>query len=206
MRLDTVAIDWLGRGWLLLLAFSAAVLLAATLRRPCRRWFGTERAFQLWLLPPLAMLASQLPHPASTPMSALPSVVYVIASAAVALPAHAVAATALDWRADAMLLWLVGTIATLLLAATAQRRYRRRLIDATPMLDVAIRWPVLRASRVDVGPALVGAWRVRIVLPADFGTRYDAAERAMILAHETTHARRGDGWWCLCAQMIAAVF
>jgi beta-lactamase regulating signal transducer with metallopeptidase domain len=56
------AIDWLGRGWLLVLAFTAAVLVAALLRRPCRRLFGAERAFQLWLLPPLAMLASQLPH------------------------------------------------------------------------------------------------------------------------------------------------
>ena len=59
MSSELAAIDWLGHGWLLLLAFSAAVLLAAALRRPCRRWFGTERAFQLWLLPPLAMLASQ---------------------------------------------------------------------------------------------------------------------------------------------------
>jgi beta-lactamase regulating signal transducer with metallopeptidase domain len=206
MSIDPVAIDWLGRGWLLLLAFSAAVLLVAALRPPCRRWFGTERAFQLWLLPPLAMLASQLPHPASTPMGALPSLVYVIASAAAALPAHAVAATALDWRAVAMLLWLVGSIAALLLAAAAQVHYRRRLIGATPMLDVAMRWPVLRASGVDVGPALVGAWRARIVLPADFDSRYDATERALILAHEATHARRRDGWWCLCAQIIGAVF
>ena len=206
MNIDLAAIDWLGRGWLLLLAFSVAVLMVAALRRPCRRLFGTERAFQLWLLPPLAMLASQLPHPAATPMGALPSVVYVIASAAAALPAHAAAASALDWRAAAMLLWLVGTIAALGLAAAVQWRYRRRLIGATPMLDVAIRWPVLRASGADVGPALVGAWHARIVLPADFDGRYDAAERALILAHEAAHACRRDVWWCLCAQLVGAVF
>lgn len=206
MSIDPGGIDWLGRGWLLLLAFSAAVLLVAALRQPCRRWFGTECAFQLWLLPPLAMLASQLPHPAATPVVALPSVIYEIATVASVLPVHATAATTLDWRAAAMLLWLVGTIAALLLAAAAQWRYRRRLTGATPMIAVALRWPVLQATGVDVGPALVGAWRARIVLPADFDTRYDAAERALILAHEATHARRGDGWWCLCAQIVAAVF
>ena len=202
--LESLAQEWTARGWLALLAFSMTVLVVAALRRPCRRWFGAERAFQLWLLPPLAMLASQLPHPASTPMDALPAVVYVIAAAA-ALPAHAATATAFDWRSAAMLLWLVGSIAALGLAATVQWRYRRRLIGATPMPDVAMRWPVLRASGVDVGPALVGAWRVRIVLPADFDSRYDATERALILAHEATHARRRDGWWCLCAQVVAAV-
>ena len=203
---ELAGIDWFGRGWLLVLAFSVAVLLVAAMRQPCRRWFGTERAFQLWVLLPLAMLAGQLPHPAAAPAGALPSVIYLITSAASGLPAYATAVTALDWRAAAMLLWLLGTIAALLLAAVAQWRYRRCLIGATPMLNVAMRWPVLRAAVVDVGPALVGAWRARIVLPADFDTRYDAAERALILAHEATHARRGDGWWCLCAQIVAAVF
>jgi TonB family protein len=41
-------------------------------------------------------------------------------------------------------------------------------------------------------PALIGAWRPRIVLPADFEQRYSAAERELILAHERTHRRRGD--------------
>jgi hypothetical protein len=66
--------------------------------------------------------------------------------------------------------------------------------------------PVLRASGTDVGPALVGAWRSRIVLPADYEQRYDAIEQALILAHEVAHARRGDGWWCLLARILAALF
>ncbi|WP_449422876.1 M56 family metallopeptidase [Rhodanobacter lindaniclasticus] len=43
------------------------------------------------------------------------------------------------------------------------------------------------------------------MLPADFEQRYDADERALILAHETAHARRGDGWWCLLARILAAL-
>ena len=72
---EFLAVDWLGRGWLLLLAFTVGVLLVAALRKPCRHLFGTERAFQLWLLPPLAMLASQLPHAALAPVTVFSTMV-----------------------------------------------------------------------------------------------------------------------------------
>jgi beta-lactamase regulating signal transducer with metallopeptidase domain len=202
--LEALAAAWAARGWLALLAFTAAVLVLAALRRPCRRWFGAERAFQLWLLPPLALLASQLPHvgAASAP---LPSLVYTITSAAgTALP-HADGSDGFDWHAVALLLWLGGLAAVLVAAVAAQRRYRRRLRGAVPMATASVGWPVLRAATNDVGPALVGAWRSRIVLPADFLQRYDATEQALILAHERAHARRGDGWWSLFAQAFAAL-
>ena len=78
--LASLAAVWVARGWMALLAFTAAVLLVAALRKPCQRWFGAERAFQLWLLPPLALLASQLPHAAAT-SAPLPPLVYMITSA-----------------------------------------------------------------------------------------------------------------------------
>lgn len=204
--IDSLAAAWAARGWLLILAFTAATLLVAALRKPCRRLLGAGRAFQLWLLPPLAMLASQLPHAASAPLLVLPPVVYTITSTAAALPAHDAAANGIDWRVATALLWLTGTLASLLLAAFAQARYRRRLRGAVPLSGLHARWPMLRADCADLGPAMVGAWRARIVLPADFEQRYDADERALILAHETAHARRRDGWWCLLAQATAALY
>lgn len=202
--MDWLGIDWLGRGWLLILAFTAAALLVAALRKPCRRLFGAERAFQLWLLPPLAMLASQLPH-AAAPVATLPPAVIAIISVAGALPADAARASAPDWRAGVVLVWLAGSVLSLLLAVLAQKRYRARLRGATAVTNLSSRWPVLRAAGTDVGPALVGAWRARIVLPADFEQRYDVGERALILAHEAAHARRRDGWWCLLARTLAAL-
>ena len=86
MNIELTGIDWLGRGWLLILAFTAAVLVVAALRKPCRRLFGTERAFQLWLLSPLALLASQLPHAVTAQASNLPPVVLAIASMPARLP------------------------------------------------------------------------------------------------------------------------
>ncbi len=205
-NLELTGMDWLGLGWLLLLAFTAAVLVVAALRKPCRHLFGTERAFQLWLLPPLAMLASQLPHAAAAPIVMLSPMVMAITSATAALPEYAAGSGAIDWRVGAALLWVVGSMVSLLLAALAQWRYRKRLCGATRVVDVQSRWPVLRALGPDIGPALVGAWRSRIVLPVDFEGRYDATEQMLILAHETIHARRRDGWWCLLAQIAAAVF
>ena len=204
--IELAGVDWLGRGWLLILAFTAAVLVAAALRKPCRRLFGTERAFQLWLLPPLAMLTSQLPHAAAAPVTVWSAMVSTVTSAAILSPMPVASMHAADWRAWVVVLWLAGIAASLLLAVRGQARYRRRLHGAISMGGVVSHCPVLRATTVDVGPALVGAWRSRIVLPADFEQRYSDVEQALILAHEAMHARRRDGWWCLLGRTVAAGF
>lgn len=198
------AIDWLGRGWLLVLSFTAAVLLVATLRKVSRHLFGAERAFALWLLPPLAMLASQLPHVVGVDHAPLPALVYLITSA-IGAPPGVQASPVIGWRHGILAVWFGGVVISLALAALAQSRYRSRLSGATA-IAVRSHWPVWRAASVDVGPALVGAWQARIVVPADFEHRYDATERSLILAHEAMHAQRHDGWWCLLAQVVVAMF
>jgi hypothetical protein len=47
------------------------------------------------------------------------------------------------------------------------------------------------AADPSIGPALVGVLRPRLVLPADFETRFNARERALILAHEEFHRVSG---------------
>ncbi|MEO6925082.1 MAG: M56 family metallopeptidase [Rhodanobacter sp.] len=203
---DLAAIDWLAQGWLLLLVFTVAVLLVAVLRKPCRHLFGTERAFQLWLLPPLAMLASQLPHAAVFVDASRQPAVFAYTAAAIELPMHMARVSSIDWRGSALLLWILGIALNLLLGIYAQARYRAHWRGATSISTVHSRQRVLRATRTDVGPALVGVWRPCIVLPGDFEQRYDAIEQRLILAHESMHARRGDGWWCLLARVVAALF
>lgn len=80
-----------------------------------------------------------------------------------------------------------------LVAATAIRAQ----LGALQALDGGV-W----AATHDVGlPVSLGIWRPRIVLPMDFDTRYTAAERSLILAHERLHLRRGD----LYANLLAAL-
>ena len=191
--------EWLSRLWLAQLAFTMAGMAVLLLRRPCRRWLGAERAFQLWLLPPLAMSISQLPH-ASAPASSAPTLVYTIATAGGALPAMTGRARSDVHGWDLLLaVWVLGVAIVAVSGWLMQRRYRRRLHGARHSAELSSRWPVWIAAGTDIGPALVGAWRPRIVLPVDFATRYDAREQALILAHEQAHAQRRDGLWSLCA-------
>jgi beta-lactamase regulating signal transducer with metallopeptidase domain len=158
MNIEFAGVDWLMHGWLLTLAFTAAVLLVAALRKPCRRLFGTERAFQLWLLPPLALLASLLPHATNVGNRALPSLVYAITSAGDVLSSRGGGLPGIEWRHVIVSIWCVGSAIFLLLAAASQWRYRCRLLGAMPRSELRSRYPVVRAISADVGPALVGAW------------------------------------------------
>jgi hypothetical protein len=52
---------------------------------------------------------------------------------------------------------------------------------------------------------VLGAWRARVIVPADFASRYTPEERCLMLAHEQAHLARGDAianaaaaaWLCL---------
>jgi beta-lactamase regulating signal transducer with metallopeptidase domain len=50
----------------------------------------------------------------------------------------------------------------------------------------------LVAESNGAGPAIVGFIRPRILVPADFETRYTAEERRLVLLHELTHLTGGD--------------
>ncbi|MEP7185466.1 MAG: M56 family metallopeptidase [Rhodanobacter sp.] len=206
--IEMIAAACVAHGWRLLLAFTMAILCVAVLRRPCRRLFGARRACQLWLLPPLAMLASQWPHGAvgvdtNTP---LPTLVYLITSAGSPALFHPGVPESYGWLVAAVCAWGLGMQLMAWRAIRAQRRFRKALRHATPVADGSSSIPLLRATRSDMGPALVGAWRTQIVIPADFDTRYDPIERALILAHERMHAQRRDGFGSLAAQVMLAVF
>lgn len=202
--LDVLVATWCRVAWTLLLVFTAAVLVVAALRKPCRRAFGAERAFLLWLIPPVAMLASLLPH-AATPASPLPPIIISIVTLHGATASGVATSGASDWRLWMAASWLIGALVASLLAVYAQFRYRMKLRGAM-RYEAASRWPVLRVAGPSAGPALVGSWRPCIVVPRDFDERYDDAERELILAHEIMHARRRDGCWCLAAQFVTAAF
>lgn len=203
--LATLSATCVRLGWSCSLVFTAAVLAVAALRRPCRQWLGPRRACALWLLPPLAMLASASPH-AEGSMSLWPSVVVnLVALPNSPLPAST-GAPLVDWRSWVLLVWLAGFVAALLVAVRSQWRYRVRLRGSVHQETCFSRWPVMRAADAHTGPALVGAWRPCIVVPADFDARYDVAERTLILAHEAMHARRCDGVWSLLARLVASAF
>jgi bla regulator protein blaR1 len=61
--------------------------------------------------------------------------------------------------------------------------------------------PLLRSADTSVGPLVLGLFRSRIIIPADFYERYSEAEQRLVIAHELAHIRGGD----LYANAIATV-
>ena len=184
----------------LTIAASLAVALVAVLRTPLRRIAGARAAYGLWLMVPLGTLTVLLP----TPHQPLPPVSEsvtaplreAVESAAATL---ADASASVNSEAIALLTWALGVVIMLAVAIARQRAFVRSLGTLSLLPNGTYR------STSAVEPMVVGALRPRVVLPADFESRYTGDERALVLAHERAHVQRGDaltnaiatGWLCL---------
>jgi bla regulator protein blaR1 len=182
-------------------AASLAVLFIGLLRVPLRRAVGARAAYWLWLMVPASAIAVLFParaHLIQIPVSAAPkTVAEVVVSSAFVAPA---APLTIDYSLLGWTIWAAGAGFMLAGAIRRQRAFVRSLGALEPLPNGAY-----RSTQVSE-PMLVGAWRPRIILPADFDSRYSAEERALVLAHERTHLERGDAthnafatlWLCLC--------
>lgn len=169
--------------WLLesTLASSAAMVAVLLLRTPVQRAFGAGTAYALWLLVPAAWLATLLP----APVRELAVVLSPVRFGSIEF-APRVDAASFHLVSLVLPVWLAGVAVAGGLCWKRQRAFVRRLGTLVPRAD-----GLLQASAVHGLPAVIGL-RPRIVVPADFDTRYRDQERALILAHERIHARRGD--------------
>ena len=161
------------------LATSLAVLAVMALRRPLRRLAGARLAYTAWAAVPLAGMAVLLPAaPAAMATLALVPSPLRIAATDASLVVQQAGADSL-WP----VLWLAGALAAALMFAARQWRFHRQLSerDAKDNDDGA-----------PLGPAVIGLWRPRLVLPTDFTHRYSPEEQALVLEHERQHLRRGD--------------
>lgn len=165
------------------LAAAPAILAVLALRPLVRPRFGARAAYALWIAPLVTALALIAPHRGSALLA--PLVLQAGRATARALPGSAQLSAELALIA----IWLAGAVAAgwvLLRRQAAFLRSAGRLepIEGDPRL--------VRAERTDIGPAVVGVLRPRIVAPFDFETRFAAEERALILAHEQAHLASGD--------------
>lgn len=169
------------------LATSAAILLVLTLRRPLRRLAGAGLAYTAWALVPLAGAAALLPRAPSLANPIAP----VAAPLRAAVDGAGAAVQASGVGALVPMFWLAGALALAALFAARQWRFARRLRERDARGD---------DGDAPLGPAVVGLWRPRIVMPSDFERRYSPEEQALVLEHERQHLRRGDLW----AQAVCA--
>lgn len=169
----------------LLLSVGALLLLA--LRPLLLKRLGARATYAAWLLLPALLVTPLLP---SLGAQQLPMVVKVAdlarTAAAPLLPAPHTEAL---WPRVLLAVWLGGAALVLGLQALRQWRLARH------------------GTRLPAGasPALVGLWRPRVALPADFEQRFSADERQLILAHEEVHRARRDNAWNLLACALTAL-
>lgn len=179
------------------LASTLAMVLVLVTRQRLRAAFGAAAAYQAWLLVPLALVAALLPSIRLTN----PAVISMIPSGGVpGLSGGAVTVVVSDWSGVALALWLAGAIAACAALAIGHRRFVRALGVLSE------RDGLHYAAHAQASPALIGLASPLIVVPSDFLTRYGAAERSLIIAHERQHARRRDPLANAAAALVQALF
>ena len=175
------------------LASALAILAVLALRRPLRAAFGALVAYQSWLLIPVTLLAAALPA------WRVPGVDLAPVMPAAGLPAMAAGVVrdmGADWSVLLLAAWLAGGVASLVLLALGHLRFVRSLGVLVERDGIHV------AEHANAPPLLLG-WRApRIVVPADFMTRYSEAERLLIIAHERRHGQRGDPGANLAAAVL----
>lgn len=170
------------------LAMTFSLVLVLAVRTPLRRLFGARVAYLAWWLVPFAMLAVLLPAPVREVATLTRGTMMAMGVAPLqALPTDHAAISLPDYRFWLLLLWSCGVVVVALLFQRMQRRYLRALGELSPVGE-----GVFVSQAAGACPAVLGAWKPRIVLPVDFEIRYPTREGEMVMAHERAHLRRGD--------------
>jgi TonB family protein len=181
----------------LTLASSVSIALVLLLRRPLRKAFGARVAYGAWGLVPVTMFAVMLPA-ATTPPAGGALVVMPVA-----LPVFAqTAPDILDAGTALGAAWLLGAVLCAGGLAVQQWRFRRAL----GRLTVCPGGVHESEREVEGLPATFGLWSPRVVVPPGFESRFDAAQRELMLAHERAHVRRGDMQANAVAALLRCLF
>jgi beta-lactamase regulating signal transducer with metallopeptidase domain len=182
-------------------AASLMMLIVLAIRTPVARAFGAVWAYSLWLLPLGRLLLPPLPQ--GTPELPIPSLAVFIPAASETLGALPTESAGGAWGPILLALWLTGAALFLVVQFLSYRRFLTRLSLASRSAGAWRGLPMVESEAVD-GPIAVGLLDRRIVVPADFATRYSETERRLSAEHEYVHHRRGDIWWNLAALLVLA--
>jgi beta-lactamase regulating signal transducer with metallopeptidase domain len=166
------------------IAVTLALLIVLGLRSTCRLRFGAAHAYALWLLVlllPCACLLAML-----MPTTALPTLVLNLVPTAKVMPQFTPSTKTIDFASSIIELWISGVVCFALFLCWQQWRF---VVSLGKLQRIGT---IYRAQSNDIGPALLGVWRPKIVVPADFASRYAPDEQDLILAHECAHLQRGD--------------
>jgi len=183
-------------GWATLL-----MLVVLAVRRPFAAAFGAGPAYALWLLPAIRLVVPPLPALDLPTLLAPPTLDLWVGETASALPADSGPG---QWLPLLLAIWALGAAAFLVWQWLGYRRFLTELSLSARSLGAHRGIPLVESAAVR-GPLALGLLDRRIVVPADFATRYSAGEQRLALDHESVHHRRGDIWWNHAGLVILAL-
>jgi beta-lactamase regulating signal transducer with metallopeptidase domain len=172
---------------------SLVMLLVLAVRRPFAALFGAGPAYALWLLPALRLVMPPLPSFAPDLTPTLPPLTLIVSAAGEAAPLPPQGGPG-QWVPMMLAIWAGGAAIFLLWQFISYRRFLAELRRNARMLGAHRGLPLIESAAVQ-GPLALGLVDRRIVVPADFATRYTSEEQRLALDHESVHHRRGDIWW-----------
>jgi beta-lactamase regulating signal transducer with metallopeptidase domain len=172
---------------------SLVMLLVLAVRRPFAALFGAGPAYALWLLPALRLVMPPLPSFAADLSPTLPPLTLIVAVAGEAAPLPPQGGPG-QWVAMMLAIWTGGAAIFLIWQFISYRRFLAELRRSARPLGAHRGLPLIESAAVQ-GPLALGLVDRRIVVPADFATRYTSEEQRLALDHESVHHRRGDIWW-----------
>ena len=168
---------------------TVTVLVVGALRKPLRHAAGARAAYWLWVAVPATTLAVLLPAPMPATQTSMHSFLPALSGGVSDSLASAAATGSSAYFAAAVpLIWLTGALLIAAWLTSRQRAFVRSLGRLVVSRD-----GTFRSERI-AAPMLVGAWRSRVVVPADFEIRYAERDRLLMLAHERAHQQRGDAF------------
>lgn len=177
-------------------ASSLAIVAALALRRAVRTIFGPVASYSIWLIVPIGITGVFVPQGIDMGTHSI-----LALSQAFDVAAAPAGEFASEFSRSELILgaWAAGASLCLLYLACQQRMFVRSLGRLSGSR------PVVRAEHGSGCPAVLGVFRPRIILPADFKLRYTPLERLLILAHERIHLRRGDAAWNASVALLRCV-
>ena len=195
--------------WLVeaLIGATLLMLLVLAVRKPVARLWGAHMAYALWALPALRMVLPAIPgwQPLYVPVAqSNPEgdvALALMPPADAALYNQPLPPATLQMGSDVSLLpdrpllllglWAAGAVAFLAIQWARHVRFVGQAVRGGELLTRQGGVDVIVSAHVP-GPMAAGIIQRRILLPADFLTRYSPAERRMALLHEGAHHDRLD--------------
>jgi bla regulator protein BlaR1 len=181
------------------IGLTLALVAVLCLRTLLRRQFSALHGYALWALVPSLPLASIVPLLLPRAVLPLPVLRMMMASVKAAAPMGEMPSN-IDVATAMIDVWIAGTIFSFTLQCWRQMQFMRSLGQVERVDNI------YRAQARDIGPALVGILRPKIIVPFDFFTRYTEVEQQLILAHENIHWQRGDSLTNALCSLLQCVF